>query len=1155
MIARVGRLGHRIALATIAVCAIALLAVAPALATPAPRWDLSSSNVPANLAPGGTGKIVVAASNFGDKAAAPGVTITDKLPTGVKLKKGGIHAWHAWKIDDGHALSCDEATVTCKTELETDPATKIKMILEVEVQEPPGTEVTLENEVSASGGGAPPVAVRQPVRISPKAATFGVEKYAFIPEEEDGTADARAGSHPFQLTTTLALNQNRSEEPVELPKELEFQLPPGLIGNPTAIPRCTQAQFNDAPLENGFNGCPADTQVGVAEVTVSEPVAFPGGIPGTKTVPVFNVEPNEGSPSEPSRGEPARLGIYAVEVPVLLDTGVRTGSDYGVNVLAHETSEAAGVLASNVIVWGTPGDPRHNNLRGWVCAGQHESTTLPPRCKQQTEEAEKKEKEEQEKGTLVPPKPFLSLPTSCGSSLRSPMRAKSWKPGATFTAPVESEFNETIGSCEGLSFSPSIEVEPDIHTASTPTGLLVTVRMPENESEDTVAASAIKATTVVLPEGVQLNPAASGGLQACSALQVGFELGGDEPNLVPGQLENNHFSPNPVACPEESKVGTVEIVSPDLLHPLKGAVFLGAADADPFHSPLVGYIVAQDPLSGVLVKLAGSVEPQEGTGRIFSGFGGTPPVPLKELKLHFFGGPRASLSTPEQCGSYSTNAAFTPWSGQPNAEPPVTPFVINAGVGGGPCPPSPQSFGPTFAAGSDNPQAGAFTSFTANIARPDGQQAMTGLSVKLPPGLAGILATLTPCPEPPAGQPWVCGDESLIGHATSSSGLGTEPTTLTGQAYLTTGYDGAPFGLLVSTLAKAGPFNLGYVYVRSRINVDPYTAAVTITTDPGPHGDALPTMLKGVPVQAKQLSVVSDRPNFQFNPTNCTPMHVEATFTGAQGGVSTASSPFQVANCASLPFAPKLTATTASKASKLNGVEFDVTVESGGLGQANIEKVFLTLPKALPSRLTTIQKACPDSTFNANPATCPEGSLIGHAIIHTPVLKNPLTGPAYLVSHGGAAFPDVEFVLQGEGVLVILDGKTDIKNGITYSRFETAPDAPFTKFETILPEGPHSALTAYTPKTPFNLCGSNLEMPTEITAQNGAVIKKTTKVGVKGKCVLGSTTESKLAQALKACRKKFKGKKKHKKLVACERAARKKFGPHKHGSAKKGKKH
>ena len=307
------------------------------------------------------------------------------------------------------------------------------------------------------------------------------------------------------------------------------------------------------------------------------------------------------------------------------------------------------------------------------------------------------------------------------------------------------------------------------------------------------------------------------------------------------------------------------------------------------------------------------------------------------------------------------------------------------------------------------------------------------------------------------------------------------------------------------TRAKAGPFDLGYVKVLSTININETTAQATV------NSEQIPKILDGVPVQLKAINVTVERPeskHFEFNPTNCSPLSINGSLSGYEGGSHPISEPFEVANCASLPFAPKLTATVQGHATKANGTTFAVTVESPGLGQANIHKVDLTLPEALPSRLTTIQKACLAAVFNANPASCPEGSQIGVGTVHTPVFKNPLTGPAYLVSHGGAAFPDVEFVLQGENITLVLDGKTDIKKGITYSRFETTPDAPFTKFESVFPAGPHSALTANVPEAEdFNLCNHTLSVPTEITGQNGAFISQATKVQLLG-CggVAGYTT-------------------------------------------------
>jgi len=225
---------------------------------------------------------------------------------------------------------------------------------------------------------------------------------------------------------------------------------------------------------------------------------------------------------------------------------------------------------------------------------------------------------------------------------------------------------------------------------------------------------------------------------------------------------------------------------------------------------------------------------------------------------------------------------------------------------------------------------------------------------------------------------------------------------------------------------------------------------------------------------------------------------VNAAITSTEGASAGVSSRFQAANCANLPFKPSFTVSTQAKTSKANGASLDVKVGSS-TGQANIAKVHVTLPKQLPARLTTLQKACVDTVFYANPAACPAASVVGTATAHTPVLANPLSGPAYLVSHGGVAFPDLVIVLQGEGITLLLDGNTNIKKGITTSTFNSVPDAPVSSFELKLPEGSHSVLATDIPaKAKSSMCGQALTMPTTITGQNGAVVTQTTKIGVSG---------------------------------------------------------
>ena len=1156
-----------LALAAMAVTVVSLLVGAVPAFAEVPSWHINSEVVPSNLSPGREGQIIVAVSNLGDapvNAAKNPVSISDKLPRG--LMATAISG----TLKNGSEVKCppEEPPIVplrCTFEGTVYPYERLTITVKVKAEEAPGTVASLPDEVSVEGGGATSASSVQHVTVSAEQLQFGVQGYELEPFNENGTPATLAGGQPFQLTTTLVMNQTEGRRPVALPKNLSFNLPPGLIGNPNAVAQCSEADF--AALVDQANLCAPNTVVGVATITAFEPIS---GVPSF-TVPVFNLVP--------ALGEPARFGFEVIgKIPIVIDTAVRSGRDYGVVATVRNATQTGGLLYSQVTLWGDPGDPRHNNSRGWECvAGEFYSKQVGKPCPATSQE---------------PAIPFLRNPTSCEANpaaepLTSSLQGDSWAEPAR---DVSSEYTwtgvsgEALGfaGCSELPFSPSIAVAPEsggtpaTHAAGTPTGLTVNVKLPQNalSEPETLAQADVRDTTVTLPAGVQLNPSAATGLEACSEPEIGFE--GFQADGMQQFSPSKQTSEDPL-CPPSSKVGTVEIETPLLSHKLEGSLYLaepapnGEAGKNPFNSLVALYLIAEDPVSGVLVKLAGEGTLNETAGQVSTTFRNTPQVPFEDLKVHLFGGEqaaggeRASLSTPAFCGSYSSEGSFTPWSGTPpvNVFSPAGEFQVSSGVGGAGCPGSTLGFGPAFSAYSQNTNAGAFTPFRVEIERPDGQQQLSGLTMHLPEGVAALLSTLTPCQEPPAGVEWSCGPESLIGHSSAVSGLGNYPVTLPGNVYLTSGYDGAPFGLLVQTLAKAGPFDLGNVNVRSRINVDPSTAAVSITTDPGPRGEAFPTMIRGIPAQIKKIIVDVDREHFEFNPTSCSPMAINGTIGGGEGASANAATPFAVTNCQSLPFAPKLTASTNGHASKANGTNFIVNVESGGLGtggvaQAGIAKVNLQLPKALPARLSTLQKACTEAAFNGNPASCPEGSNIGTATIHTPVLKSPLSGPAYLVSHGNAAFPDVEFVLQGEGITLILDGKTQIKAGITYSKFESTPDAPFTRFETVLPAGPHSALTAnVAEKKKYDLCGESLVMPTTITGHNGAVIERDTKVAVQGCAAVKAskakklTNSQKLANALAACRKKYTHAKA--KRTRCERRARQHYHDSKAKKSAKGK--
>jgi hypothetical protein len=570
---------------------------------------------------------------------------------------------------------------------------------------------------------------------------------------------------------------------------------------------------------------------------------------------------------------------------------------------------------------------------------------------------------------------------------------------------------------------------------------------------------------------VALNPSAADGLQACSEEQVALSVHAE------------------ALCPEASKVATLEIKSPLLPNPLTGEAYLAEQNTNPFGSLVALYFVARDPVSGTLIKIAGEVKPDPVTGQLVSTFKDTPQLPFEDFKLHFFGGDRAPLTTPGLCGAYTTSASIAPWSGNEPATPSST-FDVVSGPNGSPCQ-DPLPFNPSLTAGTTSIQAGGFTPFTMTMSRPDGSQNLQAITLKMPPGLLGTLASVKLCKEPEADA-GTCGPESLIGHTTVSVGVGGDPYAVTGgEVFITEGYGGAPYGLSIVNPAKAGPYDLGTVVVRARIEVDPITAALTVTTDTtGSY--KIPTILDGIPLQIQHVNVSIDRRGFTFNPTNCSRLQIGGSLTSDQGAVQALSVPFQITNCAVLAFKPRLTAKTNGKTSRANGASLLVKLTyPAGPFDANISKVKVDLPKQLPSRLTTLQKACPAATFNANPAACPSASIVGHAKATTPVLPVGLEGPAYFVSHGGEEFPQLIIVLQGYGTTVHLVGDTFIsKAGITSSTFKQVPDVPVGTFELTLPQGKFSALAAN-----GNLCTiKKLAMPTSFVAQNGAELHTSTPI-------------------------------------------------------------
>ncbi|HYM45618.1 MAG TPA: hypothetical protein VES65_05590 [Solirubrobacteraceae bacterium] len=651
---------------------------------------------------------------------------------------------------------------------------------------------------------------------------------------------------------------------------------------------------------------------------------------------------------------------------------------------------------------------------------------------------------------------FLTLPSECSTTTTSHLEVESWEGQISRT-----QTHTPIGveHCDKVPFAPSASVKPETSASDQPDGTAAEVQVPQHEAADETNTADIKDAQVTLPEGLTLNPSAAQGLQACTAAEIAIG------------------STQPVTCPSASKVGTVAIETDLPPGSLQGAVYLGNPNGGAITKPpYTIYLDAESGL-GVSVRLAGQVEPDSATGRLTATFTHNPPLPFSDLIMHFNGGPRAPLANPLACETGHVEAQFTPYTGGAAALS-ATPFVTSGCL-------SPLPFSLSEGTHDSSTQAGAHTSYTFNLARPDGQQYLSHVSTMLPPGLLGTIPSVALCGEPQA-QTGMCSATSQIGTANASVGAGTEPISFSGPVFLTGPYGDAPFGLSIPIAAVAGPFDLGPVVTRASVGVDPYSGRVIVTS-------AIPTIVGGVPLRLRSLSVAIERLDFLLNPTSCAPLSTDSTLGSTLGATqNNLSSPFQVGNCGALAFKPSFVVSTGAKTSRANGASLQVHVTQGA-GQANMRSVLAQLPKQLPARLTTLQKACPEATFAASPFSCPGGSKVGTATVTTPVLPGSLSGPAYLVSHGGAAFPDLALVLEGSGVRVILIGNTNIKQGVTSSTFTAIPDVPVSSFALDLPAGPNSALAAN-----GSLCAQSLVMPTTITAQSGAQIRQNTRIAVSG---------------------------------------------------------
>jgi hypothetical protein len=859
---------------------------------------------------------------------------------------------------------------------------------------------------------------------APASASLGLTGFDGNALQQDGTPATQAGSHPHTASTVFTLTTVNTPSGTQLAteelKDVFVDLAPGLVGNPLAISRCEDVQLQDF-------ACPLDSQVGVVDILLDGNQA-PGGGTSHGNTGLYSLFA--------SPGKAAVLGFNIGSTVIRLNAGIRSGDDYGLVISSINAPGTLPIEGVTTTVWGVPADPSHDNDRGG-CA----ETTLP--CALPSPD-------------VANPTPFFTLPTSCigsdgspGGPLRVDITVTGWQGGAgsaSFfshdnTLPIPNSIGAT--GCNALDFSPSLEARPTTNLADSPSGLDVDLHVPQNEDPTGNAEAHLRDSTVTLPEGMTINPSAANGLGACSEAQFGFT--GMEGNAV-------HATPVPAQCPDAAKVGSVLIETPVLDHPVPGAVYIATPHDNPFGSLLALYLTVDDPISGIVVKLAGRVEPNPVTGQLTATFLENPQLPFEDLRLHFFGGAGGSLRTPVTCGVYATTSSLTPWSA-PDSGPPATPsdeWAIEQGPGGN-CATSTAQLPntPSFDAGTASPIAGASTPLVVNLRRNDGTQQFSSLTISPPQGLVGKLAGIPYCPdaalaaaaaksgkEEEASQS--CPQASYVGSVTSAAGAGPSPYYAPGKAFLTGPYKGAPLSIAIVTPATAGPFDLGTIVVRTALYVDRRTAQITAVSDP------IPSILQGIPLDVRSIQVKMDRPDFTLNPTSCDPMSFGGSLLSTLGNSVALQSRFQVGECGRLGFKPQLSLRLKG-GTKRNGYPALTAILEPRAGDANLASISVALPRSEFLAQEHIRTVCTRVQFAVD--ACPPEAIYGTATVTTPLLDYPLSGPVYLRSSDNP-LPDLVPDLRGpanQPIKLESAGRTDSVKGGIRNTFDFVPDAPFTK--------------------------------------------------------------------------------------------------------------
>jgi hypothetical protein len=914
------------------------------------------------------------------------------------------------------------------------------------------------------------------------------------------------------------------------PRDIRVSLPPGVIGDPNAVPKCQSEDINSVP-----STCPPQSQIGVVTISYS-------GL--TAVSPVYNVEARDGKTAELLVSGTAITTSYSTNTPVV--ARARTDGDFGVDAFVEDLSAAVSLHSQTFTIWGVPWAKSHDRYRpaagychaervrdpfgevSWWAGGSMTvqgltgGTSLG--CSQDPVPYDP---------SWGPIKAFLSLPTNCtapDAERDSRIRA------TTYHGPVvadEGSVAPQLEGCEDIEFASKADfsLAATSSQADGPSGLDVEVAVAQNtqppfakrfnaddddpdsavshwKSPAGLATSHLDQTLVEMPVGVSVNPSSATGLEACTNEQIGLRQQGNPPlfnDLDPfdGSTEGG------VECPQSSILGDVEVKTHLLDETLTGQLVLGRPEADDIARPggpnprneqelrFRLYIVLRNRQRGLVAKVFGMATADPVTGRIKANFDQNPRVPFDRLSLKLKGGDRGTLALPQRCGSNGWSSEMRPWSGGDPAIDSGT-FTTNANCSFG--------FSPDLLAGLADSQAGAYGSpFSFKFSREDGEHWFRGLTAKLPPGLLAKVRSLPLCTGAQAAA-GACPDASRIGTVDAAAGSG-DPYVLEkkGDAYLTEGYKGGEYGLMVRVPVEAGPFKgdraLDPIVVRQAIHVDPTTTEVTAISDP------FPLIWHGIPVRVREATVRVDRAGFMRAPSSCRAKRISADILSAEGATAGVSQPFAATGCNRLGFKPKLGLRLVGRKQVRTGQHPTLrSVVTQTPNEAGIGRAVVRLPRSLALDVDNAQALCEfeDGTKPDLENHCPRGSIVGRARALSPLLDKPLAGNVYFVKNvrrdpvtGNAirTLPMIIVALRGE-VSVNLRGESDTtENGRLVSTFANVPDAPVDRFNLNIKGGKNGILAVTrTRRSLINICGGLHLAEMDMDGHNGKVHDRSIRV-------------------------------------------------------------